>query len=1227
MSLKSGYQKILFFFFALLSITGLSAQSYYSLEFIENKGQWGDQFQFKSDVGSGAFYIRPGGYSVLQNHPEDYQRVLAQLHGGHAHDNESTLTGNNTKKIIHPPVEKDEEITMRSHHYMVKFLGSAENVEPVVEQLLSSSSNYFLGKDRSRWKSGVHSYKVISYKNIYPGVDVRYYSEGGQLKYDLMLAPGADAGRIIMKYTGADKLSVKNGQLIIKTSVGEAKELAPYSYQILGGKKTTVDCQFEISGDQVKFRLKNYDRSAKLVIDPTLIFSTFTGSTVGNWGFTATPGPDGSLFAGGIVFGQGYPITTGAYQQTFGGGSGNSAVDIGITRFSPSGNSRIYSTYIGGNNADFPHSLISDANGNLVVLGRTSSDDYPVTSAGFGPLGGTDIIVTKLNAAGTDLIGSVKIGGTGIDGANIDASVSPSCNSLLYNYGDNARSEVIIDGAGNIYIAASTQSGNFPVVGGVQAALGGRQDAVVVKLTPDLSNVLFSTFLGGNENDAGFVLALNPVNGNIYVAGGTSSNNFPGNKTGSIQPAFQGAAGDIDGYITVLNNNGSAIIQTTYLGTSSIDIIYGIQFDRSGFPYVMGISLGAWPVLNATYVDNGAKQFIAKLQPNLSAYVYSTTYGTGGPIPNISPVAFLVDRCENVYVSGWGGRLNPCSTASCFDTKTSGTAGMRVTPDAIKTTTDNRDFYFFVMEKNATRQLYGSFFGQSGGEGDHVDGGTSRFDASGAIYSAICANCGGNRACASSPITIPFPITPGVVAPVNGALNTGSGGECNLAAFKLLFDYDGVRAGARSSINGVPNDTSGCLPLRVDFTDTLSIGQTYEWDFGDGSPRVSTPTPDVSHNYTFAGNFRVMLIAIDPNKCITRDTSYINIRARDDRAVLDLSALKLPPCESLSYSFDNLASAPASKPFPPGAFTWDFGDNTPRVVAGVETITHTYASQGTYNVKLILTDTSYCNSPDSITRVIRLAPNVQADFDTPEGGCAPYTAVFSNTSLAGAEFIWDFGNGVTFIGATPPPVIYTTPGTYTVKLIANDPATCNLTDTFTSTITVRTVPSAAFTFAPNPGLENTPTTFNNQSSNADRFAWDFGDGGTSTQRNPVHQFNSSGTFNTCLIAFNSLGCSDTVCQPISARVIPLLDIPNAFTPNGDGVNDQVLVRGFGIVKMNFRIYNRWGQLVFQSGDQATGWDGKYKGALQPMDAYAYILDVEFTDGSRTTKKGDITLIR
>src|SRR5690606_5935671 len=130
---------------------------------------------------------------------------------------------------------------------------------------------------------------------------------------------------------------------------------------------------------------------------------------------------------------------------------------------------------------------------------------------------------------------------------------------------------------------------------------------------------------------------------------------------------------------------------------------------------------------------------------------------------------------------------------------------------------------------------------------------------SGAIYQSVCANCGGSAICPSSPITIPFPVTPGVVAPVNGSLNSGSVGECNLAAFKISFDFDGVRAGARSSINGVNNDSSGCLPLKVDFTDTISIGQSYEWDFGDGSPRMVSATPDVSHTYSVAGNYRVML--------------------------------------------------------------------------------------------------------------------------------------------------------------------------------------------------------------------------------------------------------------------------------------------------------------------------------------------------------------------------------
>ena len=251
--------------------------------------------------------------------------------------------------------------------------------------------------------------------------------------------------------------------------------------------------------------------------------------------------------------------------------------------------------------------------------------------------------------------------------------------------------------------------------------------------------------------------------------------------------------------------------------------MFGIQFDRNGFPYIMGQTTVAWPCINATYSNAGAKQFIAKLKPDFSAYVYSTVFGTNAGLPNISPVAFLVDHCENVYVSGWGGLIDPGDQTYYSN---AGTAGMPVTPDALKLSSDGSDFYFFVLKKNATAQLYGSFFGQNGGFTDHVDGGTSRFDSRGVVYQAICANC---EAGLNPPTK--FPTTPGSWSPTKGG-----NAFCNSAFVKIAFNSAGVAAGVRSSINGVLRDTSGCIPLTVDFADTVRNAQSYEWTFGDGSP-------------------------------------------------------------------------------------------------------------------------------------------------------------------------------------------------------------------------------------------------------------------------------------------------------------------------------------------------------------------------------------------------------
>ncbi|WP_018617281.1 T9SS C-terminal target domain-containing protein [Segetibacter koreensis] len=1192
---------------ALLFSSISSYCQYANLEFVENKGQWDESVKFKGVMNNGAFFLKEKGFRVLQSNPEDLQK-MAFYHG---------VSYESTKKMearsIIPSNDKDR-ITVHSHVYDVQFI-NAQTPVIVADKPLSTYNNYIIGNDPSKWKGNCRIYQAITYQNIYPGIDIRYYTNEQKLKYDIVVHAGADLSRLAMKYDGVDGLQVKNEQLVIKTSVGETRELAPYAYQVVAGVKKEVGCRFKVAGKTVQFAINGYSKSSDLIIDPTLIFSTFSGSNADNWGYTATYGPDGSFYAGGIVFAAGFPTNPGAFNTTYNSGTnddeGIGGYDIGIIKFTPNGDNRTYATYLGGSGNEQPHSLVVDGQGELVIAGRTNSANYPTTVTDR-PGGKYDIILTKLNAAGSALVGSRKIGGSEWDGVNIRPKypLSATIQSIRRNYGDDARSEVIIDNSGDILVASNTQSPDFPVsAGAFQKTFAGKQDGVIIKLTPDLSNILFSTFLGGSGNDAAFVLAINPTDNNIYVGGNTDSTNLPGDKTNVLHPTYQG--GGTDGFVSIISPDGRTLLKTTYIGTQGVDMLYGIQFDKFSFPYIMGTTTSdSWPVVNAAFSQSKGKQFIAKLKPDLSAYEYSTVFGSGSKEPNISPIAFLVDRCENVYVSGWGGSVDTRGGYA-----SAGTSGLSVTPDAIQSRTDNSDFYFFVLERNATAQLYGSFFGQSGGFGEHVDGGTSRFDRNGVIYQALCANCGRD---------VSFPTTPGVWSPSNGSA------ECNLAAVKIAFNLAGVAGSVRASINGVVRDTSGCVPLTVDFADTLALGKMYIWDFGDGSAEVKTMDPTTSHTYNKVGNYQVRLISIDSSKCNIADSAYTHIRVRTDKVSLGFTPKKLLPCESANYQFLNTSFVtPSGRPFTNTSFTWYFGDNTPPVAAGTNPVTHAFPGVGVYNVKLVLTDTSFCNAPDSIEIALRIASNLKAQFETPASGCAPYNAVFNNLSEGGQQFYWDFGDGGTSTEVSPTH-LYSVPGTYKIKLEAVDSGTCNKIDTTGTAIIVSDKPTAAYTFTPNPPQENTPVAFANSSIAATRYVWDFGDGetlATTSQATVSHIYNLTGTFNSCLIAINNFGCEDTTCQNIVARVIPLLDVPNAFTPNGDGINDKVFVRGFGISKMTWRIYNRWGQMVFETNDRTAGWDGTYKGSMQPKEVYHYILSVQYSDNTKYEKKGDITLLR
>ncbi len=1199
------------FVIALVTITPAMAQ----LQFIENKGQWNSAVNFKADIPSGAFFIEAKGFTVLQHNTDDLEKLAEFMHG---HDQPATAVAaiTNTFAKAAPPSQK---ITLRSHAYRVSFAGALNNALVEPDKALSTYNNYFIGNDPSKWKGNCKIYQAITYKNVYPNIDVRYYTDAGTLKYDIVVRPGGNVNDIALKYDGVDKLEVKNKELLISTSVGQVKELYPYTYQLQKGSRQTLDCRYVVSENVVRFKVKEYVPNETIVIDPTLIFASFTGSSTDNWGYTATPGPDGSFFAGGISFGAGYPVSTGAYDQVFNGGSNedsNGPYDIAIIKLSPDGAARIYATYLGGSGNEQPHSMICDAAGNLFIAGRSSSftgnatQNYPTLVPRIGPAGGYDIVVTKLNAAGNALIGSLAIGGSKDDGVNIRKKFDTpdGAETTRRNYGDDARSEVILDAAGNVLVASCTQSNDFYITpGALQTSFGGgSQDGVIMKLTSNLSAVMFSTFFGGKATDACFVLSINPLTGNLYVAGGTSSADLPGNKTGVLNATYQ--KGEVDGFVTQINPNGTGIIKTTYLGTDGNDLVYGIQFDKFGFPYVTGTTTGNWTVLNAAYSSTGGKQFISKLQPDLSAYVYSTVFGTNSPIPNLSITAFLVDRCQNVYVSGWGGKFNHDRGYP-----NAGTTGLPITTDAIQSTTDGNDFYFFVLEKNAVSQLFGSFYGQRGGFDDHVDGGTSRFDANGIIYQAICANCGGR----STPSVV-FPTTPGVWSPRNGSSN------CNEALVKIEMNFGGIGASVKATINGTL-DTIGCVPLTVTLTDTLAKGKSYVWNFGDGSPDVSQTSNTINHTYNTVGSFRVRLVSIDSTTCNISDTAYTSVRVGNNTVVPNFVATKTGGCQSFTFQFQNTTIA-ALPTYKPTSFLWDYGDNTPPVRAGFVTTTHTYPGPGTYNVRLLVDDTTFCNAPDSVAKTVRLAVNVQARFDSPDKGCVPYNAQFKNTSLGGIDFKWDFGDGATSTDVNPSH-IFGGIGTYNVKLIAIDTTTCNRTDTFSFPITVFSIPSAGFSFSPTPAEENRPTNFTNFSSGATSYFWNFGDGRSSDLANPTHQYNATGTYNACLIAINAAGCRDTFCLDVPAVVLPLLDVPNAFTPGKFGVNSMVKVVGFGINKMNWKIYNRWGQMVFSSATQDLGWDGTFKGTLQPMDVYAYTLDVEFIDGKKLKKTGDISLLR
>lgn len=1153
-------------------------------EFVENRGQWDGGFRYRAKVHRGtAVFLETDAFTYS---------MAKVTHDGHKHDAASLPE------------------TVPAHAWKVQFRGAEKRVALQPQEPSAHYYNYFLGADSSRWKSGIHPSAGVLYKNLYPDIDLETGFSKAQFKYTFHLAAGADPAVIQLEYSGTDGLSIdKKGALQVKTSLGNVTETAPVAWQTASTGRKMVRCHYHISGNLVSFSFPNgYDKRLPLVIDPTVVFATFSGATADSWGFTATYDDFGNFYAGGIVNqapGEAYPTTTGAFQATYGGGSTNAGMsnlystypcDMAISKFNAAGNALIYGTYIGGTNNEQPHSMVVDSAGNLFIAGRTYSSDYPVQAGSYDNTfnGVADLVVTKLNPTGTALLGSTFIGGTGGDGVNIQATPPTGSSTLMYNYGDDARSEVIADKAGNIYVAANTQSADFPTVKASQTALSGTQDAVIFKFDNALSALEWSTYYGGSGNDAAYVLTLDTSQQFLYVGGGTNSANFP-MPAGGFQSAYAG--GRADGFVLRFQNSGTyPALNGSFIGRSNYDQVYGLQTDYDNKIYLMGQTLGGtFPVTPGVYSNPGSTQFIMQMDPLLQTSPVSTVIGNGvSNGPNISPVAFLVDTCGNIYLSGWGGSLFG------FNPFASSMTNMPITPGAIQPTTDDQDFYFIVLSKNAGSLLYGTYRGQSGTD-EHVDGGTSRFDKNGVVYQAICAGCAQTS----------FPTTQGAYSTTNQSAR-----NCNLVALKIAFELGSVQAVATASPT-----TSGCPPLDVTFTNNSVNGVVFQWDFGDGSPVDTARNPQ--HTYTRPGTFTARLVASNTVACRERDTAYITIRVDSNAISGNIVAQVTNPCPPYTVSLANNVTVVGSS----ATYNWDFGDG---VTTGArDPLTHQYADSGTYTIRLIVTNPVACNSPDTFLQTVTLgSQSVSAAFTAPDSVCLDVAGGVAFQSQTGnaSGLLWDFGDGQTSTQIAPTHA-YQQAGRYTVTLIADNPATCNGADTARRAITILPQPIANFDFEPIIPEPNLPIRFINLSTSADRYRWTFGDGGNSTLKDPEHFYKKSGTYKTCLTAVSNAGCLDTLCREVVADVRIAADVPTAFSPNGDGKNDVLYVRGAAIESVLFRVYNRWGQLVFETTDPQKGWDGTWNGQPQEADAYAYTLTVSFIDGTATSKNGHITLLR
>ncbi|MBN1444653.1 MAG: SBBP repeat-containing protein [Candidatus Omnitrophica bacterium] len=653
-----------------------------SIPFLKNSGQYPGEVAYYARTFGGTLFVTDKGETVYS---------LPKVSEG---------AGNTGKKGVRAGIRKETVIGVALKEYLV----GAGQADVTGREKTSARINYFKGNDPAKWQRNIESYNAVSLGEVYENIELTLRARGNNAEKIFHVMPGGAVKDIRIKVEGGHGLEVdKDGQLVVKTELGDISFTKPFAYQkIRGGMKGIKTSYRIISEDTYSFAVNRYDRRKPLVIDP-LLASTFIGGSYSDYATTIAIDSNDNIFVAGNTASEDFPTTQGAYETEYKGG----ANDVFISKFNNDLTQLLASTFIGGDSNDTINFMVIDKENNILFAGQTSSEDFPATDEAYNENyngGSWDAFIGKFNNSLSELLVSTFLGGEDFDRAD----------------------GLAIDTMDNVFVAGTTSSEDFPVTDGAYAeTLNGNSNAFVGKFDKNLAQLLASTFIGGSEWNYAYSIAIDSQD-NVFITGMTSSENFPAT-TGAYDEGYNGGG---DTFVSKFQNDLTQLLASTFMGGINEDTGYAVTIDSQDNVFITGrTSSENFPATTGAYdeVYNGHSDvFLGKFDNDLTQLLASTFMGG---INEDNGYAVAIDNQDNVFVAGNTESESFPTTLDAYAPVFNGIF----------------DGFISKFDNNLTELLYSTFLG--GGDYDYAN--------------AIAMDSRNNLFVAGETYSTDFPVTPG----------------------------------------------------------------------------------------------------------------------------------------------------------------------------------------------------------------------------------------------------------------------------------------------------------------------------------------------------------------------------------------------------------------------------------------------------------------------------------